>query len=53
MPAEAHLVQSDGSTRDVPVTELRRGHRVLVKPGEKIPTDAVIIDGHTSSMRRC
>ncbi len=48
MPAEAHLVQSDGSTRDVPVTELRRGHRVLVKPGEKIPTDGVIIDGHTS-----
>src|SRR5882724_1882882 len=48
MPAEAHLVQSDGSTRDVPVTELRRGHRVLVKPGEKIPTDGVIIAGHTS-----
>ena len=48
MPAEAHLVQSDGSNRDVPVTELRRGHRVLVKPGEKIPTDGVIVDGHTS-----
>src|SRR5712664_599791 len=48
MPAEAHLVQSDGSTRDVQLTELRRGHRVLVKPGEKIPTDGVIIDGHTS-----
>ena len=48
IPAEAHLVQSDGATRDVPVTELRRGHRVLVKPGEKIPTDGVIVDGHTS-----
>jgi len=48
MPAEAHLVQSDGATRDVPVTELRRGHSVLVKPGEKIPTDGVIVDGHTS-----
>jgi P-type Cu2+ transporter len=48
MPAEAHLVESDGSTRDVPVTELRRGARVLVKPGEKIPTDGVIVDGHTS-----
>src|SRR5437870_4503775 len=48
MPAEAHLVQSDGATRDVPVTELRRGQSVLVKPGEKIPTDGVIVDGHTS-----
>jgi Cu2+-exporting ATPase len=48
MPAEAHVVQSDGSTRDVPVTELRRGARVLVKPGEKIPTDGVIVEGHTS-----
>jgi len=48
MPAEGHLVQGDGSTRDVPVTELRRGVRVLVKPGEKIPTDGVIVEGHTS-----
>ena len=48
MPAEAHLVQGDSSTRDVRVTELRRGVRVLVKPGEKIPTDGVIVEGHTS-----
>ena len=48
MPAEAHLVQADGSTRDVPVTELRRGAHVLVKPGEKIPTDGMILEGQTS-----
>jgi P-type Cu2+ transporter len=48
MPAEAHVVQHDGTTRDAPVTELRRGARVLVKPGEKIPTDGVVVDGHTS-----
>jgi P-type Cu2+ transporter len=48
MPAEAHLVAADGSTRDVSVTILRRGDRVLVKPGEKIPTDGVIVEGHTS-----
>jgi Cu2+-exporting ATPase len=33
MPAEAHLVEAGGATRDVPVTTLRRGDRVLVKPG--------------------
>ncbi len=48
MPAEAHLVAADGSTREVPVTELRHGDRVLIKPGEKIPTDGVIVQGHTS-----
>jgi Cu2+-exporting ATPase len=47
MPAEAHLVTDDG-TRDVPVTDLDHGDRVLVKPGEKIPTDATIVEGRTS-----
>ncbi len=48
MPAEAHLVATDGSTRDVPVTQLKRGDRVLIKPGEKIPTDGTIVLGQTS-----
>lgn len=47
MPAEAHLV-GDGGTRDVPVTDLGHGDRVLVKPGEKIPTDGTIVEGRTS-----
>ena len=48
MPAEAHLVATDGATRDVPATQLKRGDRVLVKPGEKIPTDGTIVQGQTS-----
>src|SRR5262245_54309561 len=48
IPAEAHLVASDGSTRDVPMTQLNRGDRVLIKPGEKIPTDGTIVQGQTS-----
>lgn len=47
MPAEAHLV-AEGGTRDVPVTELTHGDRVLVKPGEKIPTDGTVVEGRTS-----
>lgn len=47
MPAEAHLV-ANGGTRDVRVTELTRGDRVLVKPGEKVPTDGIIAQGRTS-----
>ncbi len=48
MPAEAHLVSADGATEDVPVSDLRHGHRVLVKPGEKIPTDGAIVNGRTT-----
>ncbi|MGE0480395.1 MAG: copper-translocating P-type ATPase [Vicinamibacterales bacterium] len=47
MPAEAHLV-ADGGMRDVPVTELKHGDRVLVKPGEKVPTDGTVVEGRTS-----
>ena len=48
MPAEAHRLREDGSTEEVPVSELRKGDRVLVKPGEKIPTDGVIVEGRTT-----
>jgi len=48
MPADAHLLSGDGSTRDIPVADLKHGNHVLVKPGEKIPTDGVITDGHST-----
>ncbi|MGD2217836.1 MAG: HAD-IC family P-type ATPase [Gemmatimonadales bacterium] len=45
LPAEAHLLRDDGSTEDVPVTEIEPGDRVLVKPSEKVPVDGVIVEG--------
>ncbi|HXG05185.1 MAG TPA: heavy metal translocating P-type ATPase [Candidatus Binatia bacterium] len=48
MPAEAHRLRPDGATEDVPVTALVKGDRVLVKPGEKIPTDGRIVGGRTT-----
>jgi Cu2+-exporting ATPase len=48
LPAEAHRVEVDGSTRDVPVSQLERGDRVLVKPGERVPTDGLVVEGQTS-----
>ena len=48
MPSEAHRLRDDGSTEDVAVTDLAHGDRVLVKPGEKIPTDGEIVEGATS-----
>ncbi len=48
MPSEAHVVQEDGTTRDIPLEELEKGMHVLVKPGEKIPADGLIVDGKSS-----
>ncbi len=48
MPSEAHLVQEDGSTKDVALKELKSGDRVLIKPGEKIPADGIVIKGNSS-----
>ena len=48
LPAEAHRQRADGATEDVPVSALVPGDRVLVKPGERVPTDGTIIAGRTS-----
>ncbi len=47
MPSEAHRV-TDGGVEDVPVESLAPGDRVLIKPGEKVPVDGVVVEGATS-----
>ncbi len=47
LPSEAHLLSEDGSTREVPIEQLSKGSRVLVKPGEKIPVDGMVIKGES------
>ena len=48
MPSEAHLSQEDGSTKDIALEELKKGDRVLIKPGEKIPADGFVVKGKSS-----
>lgn len=49
IPDTAHRLNEDGSTQDVPVSELQGGDKLLIKPGEKVPADAVIIKGVSSA----
>jgi Cu2+-exporting ATPase len=48
MPSDAHKLMPDGSVKDVPLSELAVDDKVLIKPGEKIPADGVIVEGESS-----
>jgi len=41
-------VLRDNEEVEVPIDQLAIGDRVLVRPGERIPVDAVVIEGHSS-----
>lgn len=45
MPENAHMIMDNGETMDMPVSSLKTGQTVLVKPGEKIPIDGVVYEG--------
>lgn len=47
MPAEAHIIARDGSIQDIKIEELKKGDRVLVRPGEKVPADAKVFEGES------
>jgi len=46
MPTTAHLVKN-GEIIDIPVSQLRTGDWVLVRPGEKMPSDGVVVEGES------
>ncbi|MCH8035135.1 MAG: copper-translocating P-type ATPase [Bacteroidetes bacterium] len=48
MPSDAHKIMEDGNIVDVPLEELKTNDRILVKPGEKIPADGVVVEGQSS-----
>jgi P-type Cu+ transporter len=47
-PQTARLLAPDGSEKDVPLAEVKPGDRLRVRPGEKIPVDGVLLEGHST-----
>jgi len=46
-PKTARVVR-DGAEVDVPVEEVRVGDLVIVRPGERMPVDGVVVEGHSA-----
>ncbi len=46
-PKTAHVLR-DGAETEIPVEEVRVGDRIVVRPGQSIPVDGVIVEGASS-----
>ena len=46
-PDEAHVLR-DGVERTIPLAEVKLGDTLIIRPGERIPADGIILQGDTS-----
>ena len=46
-PSSARVVRGD-ETLDVPIADVRRGDVIVVRPGERLPTDGEVVEGESA-----
>ncbi len=47
-PKTARRILPDGEEYDAPLENIIEGDRLRVRPGESVPVDAIVVDGHSS-----
>jgi Cu+-exporting ATPase len=47
-PKTARRLGADGAEEDVPLDRVKVGDRLRVRPGEKVPVDGVVLEGHSA-----
>lgn len=47
-PKMARRIDEQGNEADVPLDQVQVGERLRVRPGEKVPVDGVVLEGHSS-----
>jgi Cu+-exporting ATPase len=47
-PKTAKRLEDKGGEADVPLDQVQVGDRLRVRPGEKVPVDGIVLDGHSS-----
>src|SRR6056297_2805694 len=45
---EATLLHDDGTEETIPLSEVDVGNHLKVRPGERVPTDGVVVDGESA-----
>src|SRR5437016_2096273 len=48
VPKTARLIKPDGQEEDVPIEHIQVGHRLRVRPGERVPVDGIVKEGTTA-----
>lgn len=48
MQAQTARVEDNGIEKDIPIEEVKQEDKIIVKPGEKIPVDGIILEGNSS-----
>ncbi|MCX6871340.1 MAG: cation-translocating P-type ATPase [Verrucomicrobia bacterium] len=48
-PTTARRLDSEAREVDTPVSQLRPGERLRIKPGDQIPVDAIVLEGDSSA----
>ena len=47
-PKLARRIAADGAENDVALSEIKPGDRLRVRPGEKVPVDGIVEEGHSA-----
>ena len=47
-PKTARRIAADGSETDIPLTDVVKGDRLRIKPGEAVPVDGMVTEGKSS-----